>query len=154
MIENHLKFLTKMVENNMDETSIDGLFKFLKGARIPINTDGNIFAYKLITHDFKDVYTKKIDNSIGTTVSMDRKLVNANPKVTCSTGLHVCAHSYISSYSGEVLVICEIEPQDVVSVPVDYNFAKMRCCKYKVIEQVDRNTGDILAQRENCCYLS
>ena len=32
----------KMAANNMDETSMDGLFKFLKNARIPINEEGNI----------------------------------------------------------------------------------------------------------------
>ena len=142
-----------MVENEMDETSMDGLFKFLMNARIPINTDGNILTYKLITSDYKDCYTKKIDNSIGATVTMERSKVTYDPRTTCASGLHVCSYSYLSHYNGSKIVICEVEPHNVVSVPIDYHYAKMRCCQYKVIEEVPRNTGDVLANRPNCMYI-
>lgn len=147
------KFIMKMAANNMDETSMDGLFKFLKNARIPINEEGNILTYKRIDINYKDCYTHTLDNSIGATVSMDRSKVTYNPKVTCSSGLHVCSYSYLSSFVGDRIVICEVEPHNVVSVPIDYNFAKMRCCKYKVIEEVANNTGDVLATRENSVYM-
>ena len=84
---------------------------------------------------------------------MERSKVTYNPKVTCSSGLHVCSYSYLSSFSGDRIVICEVEPHNVVSVPVDYYFAKMRCCKYKVIEEVANNTGNVLATRENSVYM-
>ena len=147
------KFIMKMAANNMDETSMDGLFKFLKNARIPINEEGNILTYKRIDINYKDCYTHTLDNSIGATVSMERSKVTCNPKITCSSGLHVCSYSYLSSFSGDRIVICEVEPHNVVSVPVDYNFAKMRCCKYKVIEEVANNTGNVLATRENSVYM-
>jgi hypothetical protein len=148
-----LKFMIKMVENNMDETSMDGLFKFLQNARIPINHNGNILTYKLINSNYTDCYTGKIDNSIGKTVSMERSKVTYNPQQTCAAGLHVCSYSYLSHYTGNRIVICEVEPHNVVSVPVDYHFAKMRCCQYTVIEEVPRNAGDILAKRENSFYM-
>ncbi len=147
------KFIMKMAANNMDETSMDGLFKFLKNARIPINEEGNILTYKRIDINYKDCYTHTLDNSIGATVSMPRGKVTYNPQVTCSSGLHVCSYSYLKSFGGDRIVICEVEPHNVVSVPVDYNFAKMRCCKYKVIEEVENNTGDVLANRENSVYM-
>ena len=148
-----LKFMIKMVENDMDEASMDGLFKFLKNARIPINSNGNILTYKLINSDYTDCYTGKIDNSIGKTVSMERSKVTYNPQQTCAAGLHVCSYSYLTHYHGNRIVICEVEPHNVVSVPVDYNYAKMRCCQYTVVEEVPRNTGDILAKRENSFYM-
>jgi len=149
-----LLFLSKMVSNNMDTSSVDGLYKFLKNARIPINKDGNILTYKVITSNYKDCHTKKIDNSIGITVTMERSQVTFDPRISCASGLHVCSYSYISSFRGgsDRLVICEVEPQDVVSVPVDYNFAKMRCCRYKVVEEITKS-GDVLSSREDCSYL-
>ena len=35
------------------------------------------------------------------------------------------------------MVICEINPADVVSIPADYNNTKMRVCKYTVIGEVE-----------------
>lgn len=147
-------FLIKMIDNNMDETSMDGLFKFLKGARIPINSSGNILTYKRINSNYTDCHTGKIDNSVGKTVSMDRSKVTYNPNVTCASGLHVCSYSYLSHFRGARLVVCEVEPHDVVSVPVDYHYAKMRCCKYKVVEEITESLGDILSTRSNMVYLS
>lgn len=33
------------------------------------------------------------------------------------------------------IVLCEVSPTDVVSIPVDYNNTKMRVCYYKVIAE-------------------
>jgi hypothetical protein len=38
--------------------------------------------------------------------------------------------------SGNRVVIVEIDPRDVVSIPSDYNNAKGRCWKYKVVGEV------------------
>ena len=147
-------FLIKMIDNDMDETSMDGLFKFLKGARIPINSSGNILTYKRIKENYTDCHTGKIDNHVGKTVSMDRSKVTYNPNVTCASGLHVCSYSYLGHFGGARLVVCEVEPHDVVSVPVDYNYAKMRCCKYKVVEEITDTKGDVLSTRSSMVYLS
>ena len=147
------KFILKMAAANMNETSMDGLFLFLRKARIPINEEGNILTYKRIRGNWKDCHSGTIDNSIGAVVTMPREKVTFDPNVTCAAGLHVCSYGYLSSFSGERIVICEVEPQDVVSVPKDYNFAKMRCCRYKVVEEVDNNTGDVLSRREKSVYL-
>ena len=146
-------FLIKMIDNDMDETSMDGLFKFLKGARIPINESGNILTYKRIKEDYTDCHTGKIDNHVGKTVSMDRSKVTYNPNVTCASGLHVCSYSYLGHFGGARLVVCEVEPHDVVSVPIDYKYAKMRCCKYKVVEEITNTKGDVLSTRPNMIYL-
>lgn len=64
---------------------------------------------------------------------MERSLVDDNPNNTCSSGLHVASFKYAEDFGSGRLVLCEVDPRDVVSVPVDYNSQKMRTCKYKVI---------------------
>lgn len=152
--ESATKFLMKMIDNDMDEISMDGLFKFLKNARVPINTSGNILTYKRINSNYTDCHTGKISNAIGRTVSMERSKVTYDPRTTCASGLHVCSYSYLANFSGARIIICEVEPHNVVSVPIDYSFAKMRCCEYTVKEEVSNSTSDVLATRSDCIYLS
>jgi hypothetical protein len=104
---------------------------------IEICDNGYILAYKGVSDDFKDIRTGKFDNSVGKYVEEDRKLVDNNPKAACSRGLHVGSLDYINqiyNYNGYRIVACIINPEDVVSVPDDYNGAKMRVCKYKVVK--------------------
>jgi hypothetical protein len=109
-----------------------------------ITDDGHILAYKKVSADYKDIYSGTFDNSVGQIVEMRRNLVNEDRTKTCSSGLHFCSMSYLSSYGtgpGSRVVIVKVNPRDVVSVPMDYNFAKARCCRYEV---VDEYTGDDL----------
>jgi len=138
---------------NRDDSAIDGLFKFLKSAKIPINKEGNILTYKKINKNYTDCYTGKISNKIGETVTMPREKVDDNPNQTCSSGLHVCSYSYLSAFGGEKLVVCEVEPQNVVAVPNDYNNAKMRCCEYKIIKELKNGKYDILKKQDDCIYM-
>ena len=62
---------------------------------------------------------------------------------TCSFGLHVCSYDYLPNFGtggGDRVVICEVNPRDVVAIPQDYNNTKMRVCKYKVIAEVEDYT--------------
>jgi hypothetical protein len=81
-----------------------------------------------------------MDNSVGRIVEMPRDKVNANQHEVCGSGLHVCSRSYLSEFSGEHTMVCKINPRDVVSVPVDYNNAKMRVCRYEVIEELKKSS--------------
>ena len=65
---------------------------------------------------------------------MDRNEVDDNPDNTCSSGLHVAAYNYAKSFSSGHLVEVEINPEDVVAVPNDYDGEKMRVCKFKVVK--------------------
>ncbi len=132
-----LKFLKK-VEKNPMANAVEDLYTFLANAQIPITRTGNIVVYKKIKKNWTDCYSGTFDNSIGATPEMKRTDVNDNRNVTCSSGLHVAAWSYMKSFGGERIILCEVNPKDVVSVPVDYNNAKMRVCKYKVIKEVTK----------------
>jgi len=133
-IDNMLRFLENLQENPSYK-SVEQLYGFLEVHTMPISNDGCFYAYKVITSDFKDCYTSEIDNSVGSHVSMSRNKVEDNPDRTCSAGLHVCAFEYAKNFffgNGRILVKVKINPKDVVSIPTDYNNAKMRVCAYTV----------------------
>lgn len=131
------KFLNNLLENP-SYRAVNTLYRFVKHNDIVIDDDGMLLAWKRITANFKDVYTKTIDNSIGNVVEVRRNEVEEDPNKTCARGLHLCAKSYLSSYSGAVIVQCLLNPRDVVAVPTDYNGAKLRCCRYKVLKDVTK----------------
>jgi len=95
-----------------------------------------------VRSDFTDCHTGKFDNSPGQVVTMPRNEVNEDKDQTCSSGLHFCSLSYLSSFYGDKVVILKINPRDVVSIPSDYNNAKGRCCRYEVIEEKSRDGRD------------
>lgn len=134
-VERLSKFLDRLMKNPSFRAT-QRLYAFLSHNDIKINDDGMIECWKRIKDDYTDVYTGTIDNSIGATPTVERNEVDEEPTNTCSNGLHLCAKSYLSSYSGERVVKCLLDPADVVAVPVDYNGAKLRACRYTVVEDV------------------
>ena len=132
------KFLENLA-NNVSDRSREQLFVFIERHLFSITPDGKFLAYKVVRSDYTDCHTGTFDNSVGITVEIDRSEVDDNPNRTCSHGLHVCGKSYINSFrrGSNRLLLVEVDPKDVVSVPTDYNGAKMRVCKYRVIEELD-----------------
>ena len=57
----------------------------------------------------------------------------------CSVGFHAGSLQYASTFGGgeSILLIVEIDPADVVSVPSDCNCQKLRTCKYTVVAKYD-----------------
>ena len=118
------------------------LWKFISASMenggFTLDKDGNIIAYKVVSSNYKDKYTGTIDNKIGSVVTMNRTDVNNDPNITCSSGLHFCAYSYVSNFCDSIdhIMLVKVSPEDVVSIPTDYGYAKARCCKYEVIDEV------------------
>jgi hypothetical protein len=145
----------KKLQNNPSFRAVNELYLFLEKNNHPITEDGNFIAYKKVTNDFKDIYTRKIDNSVGQVVKMPRNMVNEDCNVTCSYGLHVAnwdyAHNHYGSI-GDTMLEVEVNPEHVVSVPVDYANAKMRVCEYKVLAVVDQphDEGVLLRVKDAC----
>jgi len=135
-----LRFWIRL-SKNPSQDSRKQLYGFMEHNNIPITNDGYILCEKGVLRrnvdgvdQLVDAYTRKIDNSIGRTVQMLRDSVDSNPEQTCSYGLHVGAPEYVRSYySDHVIIECLVDPADVVSVPIDYAYTKMRVCKYKVL---------------------
>ena len=141
-----LLFLMNLMKNPSSRALLQ-LYEFLDNNNLPITDDGCFIAYKRINENWNDVYSNSIANTIGTTVSMPRNLVNDNPNDTCSHGLHVCSLEYLKSYCGARLVAVKVNPKDVVSVPIDYNNSKMRVCEYLVLKEL--NLEEILEIDKN-----
>lgn len=136
-VERLSKFLNNLMENPSYK-SVQQLYPFLKHNDLVIDADGYVECWKVVTKDFKDCHTGTFDNSVGKVVEMERNQVEDEPTKTCSAGLHVCAKSYIGSFisSGNRVVKVRVHPRDFVSVPVDYNGAKSRTCRYEVLADV------------------
>ena len=110
------------------------IYDFCKATDIEIDEDGNLLCWKKVNDDYTDVYSGKINNAPGQVVSMPRTHVDDDDNRTCSRGLHVCSQSYLDHYRGARVVKVKVHPEDIISIPVDYNDAKMRTCRYEVIE--------------------
>lgn len=135
--------LVKFAENlqgNPSFRAVNELFQFLEKNNHPLTENGNFIAYKRVRADFKDIYSGTFDNTPGLPpVEVPRNQVDEDPNRTCSRGLHVAnwsyAHTQFASHNPttDVMLEVEVNPADVVAVPTDYDQAKMRVCKYKVL---------------------
>lgn len=135
-LENFFKKLIKNPSYRVVNQLFDFIEASMKSGGFTITEEGNIVAYKRVRSDFRDIYSGTFDNTPGSIVQMPRNQVNEDPEATCSAGLHFAAFSYLEHYShtpNDRIVIVEVSPEDVVAIPSDYNNAKARCCKYKVI---------------------
>ena len=134
-----VRFLENLMQNPSFR-SRECLFNFLENFNAPITPEGNFIAFKRIRKDYKDIHSGTMDNSVGKVVQMDRRKVDDDPKNTCSSGLHVCADQYLQGFADAAnsrTVVVEVNPANVVAVPYDYDFAKMRVCQYKVVEEIE-----------------
>jgi len=86
------------------------------------------------TPTFTDWHTRKSTIVLGDAVSMPREACDNDPSNTCSSGLHVGAPGYVSGFGGRsdsnYILACLVSPMNVVAVPYDYDFEKMRTCEY------------------------
>jgi hypothetical protein len=113
---------------------------------IDITDDGHFIGWKVVRSTYMDCASNTFDNSPGKTVTMPRNQVDEDDQRTCSAGLHVCSKSYIGHFGSgsDRIVSVKVHPRDVVSIPVDYNDAKMRTCGYVVLEDVTDRWGSEL----------
>lgn len=144
-----INFLEKLMANP-SYRSRQCLYEFLEQFNAPITVEGNFIAFKRVRSDWKDIHTGTISNTVGTTVKMDRSKVDDDPQHTCSSGLHVCADEYLKGYvtsGGNRTLVVEVDPANVVAVPYDYNFSKMRVCEYKVLNEIaTKDIPDVLSR--------
>lgn len=153
-----LNFLDNLSQNPSDHAIVE-LFDFMENKNMPITYDGHFLAYKAVREDYKDIYSGKFDNSVGSICEVPRNKVDSNRDNGCGHGLHVGAIDYAKSYGGidldndgdggNHLMICKVNPMDVVSVPRDSKFQKLRCCKYEVVAKFDSVFDHVIHMTEN-----
>lgn len=148
-LTNMVKFIENLYRNPSNQV-VERLYEFLEQGKNPITENGTFLAYKAVRDDYKDIHSGTFDNSIGAEPTVPRHRVDEDSDRTCSYGLHVCSFDYLPFFShadGHVMV-CEVDPADVVAIPRDYNNTKMRVCRYKVIAEHEgyyQNKGDVLS---------
>lgn len=132
-----VNFLT-LLKDNPSYRVVQRLFEFLDHGRMPLTEDGHFLAYKAVRANWTDIHSSSIFNGIGATPSVPRNKVDEDQNRTCSYGLHLCSFDYLPQFShadGHV-VVCKVNPADVVAIPTDYHNTKMRVCAYEVISAV------------------
>lgn len=143
-----IKFWQNIRDNPSPAAAKEELFDFLQHNSIALTEDGCFLAYKKIRQDYTDCWTGKILNKPKTFVSMPRKDVCADRSICCAPGLHVAAwHYFKSCYSDNSTyrtIEVKVNPKDVVSVPNEYGFAKMRVCKYYVTREINKPNNVVL----------
>ena len=129
-----VKFLGKLM-NNPSRRAVNELYTFLEHKNMPLTPQGNFLAYKGVTDDFKDFHTGKFSNKVGDVLEMQRNGVCDDANRGCSSGFHAGSYQYAKGYAnnGGNLMVVEIDPADVVSVPTDCECQKLRTAKYKVV---------------------
>lgn len=139
------------VQANPNEHSREQLYNWLSQEDFTITQDGMIVGYKGVRPTDKGfesinrgtaivdgvTYTGSIPNHIGAVVEMPRTEVQHDPSVGCHRGLHVGTYDYASGFAQGALLEVHVNPRDVVSVPTDCNWAKVRTCRYVVVDTID-----------------
>lgn len=165
-----MNFLDNLSDNPSDKSIVE-LFDFMQHKELPLTPDGHFLAYKAVRSDFRDKYSGNYDNSVGSVVEVFRGEVNPDRDTHCGSGLHVGAIDYVLSYGsglrkddggnvtrndgGDQVVVCKVNPRDVVSVPGDVRFQKLRTCRYEVVSILKKvysspvvgHNGPIMASR-------
>jgi hypothetical protein len=148
----------RRLEANPSFKVVRSLYDFLAANNIPLTNDGYFLAYKKVAYDYTDIHSHTFDNTPNITEArknyqlgddiydlklpkMPRNEVEDDPEKTCSDGLHVCSKDYLRHYGShqsntDRIVICKVDPTNVVSIPLDYNNAKMRVSAYDVVDEL------------------
>ena len=147
-----LNFMKRLFANPSSR-AVKELYSWLAHKSLAICEDGCFLAYKSVliyngesfiddynrevkSGDYVDKYTGKIRNNIGDINDMPRRKVDDNFEVGCSYGYHVGSLRYVTEvYSSNKQIICKVDPADVVSVPLDCDCQKIRCCKYEIVSE-------------------
>ena len=145
-VDNLVAFIENLYTNPSEE-SISELYEFLEHFALPLTEDGCFLAYKAVTNDYLDIYSRTISNKVGDIPTVTRSSVDSNRHQHCSHGLHVGAIGYVKSYghchakpeagSGNRIMIVKVNPRDAVSVPNDCSCQKLRTCRYEVVAEME-----------------
>lgn len=145
-----IKFLRKLLENP-SRRSVEELYRFLEYKNLPLTENGNFLAYKGVKSDFYDCHSGKFRNKIGDVLEMPRNKVDDDANRGCSYGFHAGTLEYASGFkpSNGHLMIVEINPKDVVSIPHDCSCQKLRTARYKVVaEYTEELTAPVYPSRD------
>ena len=142
------KFVIKL-QNNPSKRAVDEAYTWLANRSFGITDTGNVLGYKAVRNNFLDIYSGTFDNNVGQVHSMPRNTVDDNKENGCSYGFHVGTQDYATGFcpQGGHIMAVEFDPADIVSVPSDCNYQKLRVCRYMVVEELEGIMDDIYKSR-------
>mgnify|MGYP003654236212 FL=1 len=147
-----LAYLDRLYQN-VSNRAVHESYTWCSNKGLPITDDGMLIGYKgvslysgedrfdklgrpLAEGDHVDKYTgTSFRNNIGDECSMNRRGVSDNCNDGCASGLHVGTYEYAENWAGTngVVILVKFDPSDIVSVPTDCGYSKMRVSKYTVV---------------------
>lgn len=132
-----IKFLERLLQNP-SKRAVSELYAFLEHRNMPLTSNGFFRAYKGVNANYMDKHTGKFSNHIGADLVMLRNEVDDDARQGCSAGFHAGSLRYASDWAGSDghLMVVEIDPADVVSVPFDCDCQKLRTWRYKVVDEL------------------
>lgn len=149
-----LAAVAKFLENaaaNQSMSAIDDMYRWITNRDMVLTSEGTFLAYKGVMSQNGNIvsitrgtalvdgeeFTGNIPNPVGAVITMPRSAVTADSAVGCGPGLHAGTYSYARGFSRGPMLLVEINPRDVVSVPSDCSFQKLRVSRYKVLEHIE-----------------
>lgn len=158
-----------LLYSNVSNRAVRESYDWCAHKGLPISEDGYLIGYKgvikysgpdcfdkmgrqIIEGDLVDKYTgKSYRNNPGDTNNMARRSVDDDHENGCSQGLHVGTFEYAKSWAGPggVVVLVKFSPADIVSVPSDCEFQKLRCSNYEVLDIVCEILDDPIYTQED-----
>ena len=101
-------FLINMFKNPYIN-AVEEIYEYCLAKDFEITEDGCLLAYKNVRKDFSSIYDNgKTKHAIGQITKVEN--FDTNRSRECSSGLHSCSKSYLSSYRGDVTIIVKINP--------------------------------------------
>lgn len=121
-----------------DPEKVQAIVDFIARSDLAVTVSGNLLAYRKVLalpeDNLVDNHTRSIPQNLHSIISMPRGSVDSNGNLGCSRGLHVASSSYVKSFSGNVLQLVLVEPENIISVPYE-DRTKMRVCEYGIVYQ-------------------
>ena len=139
--------------SNPSMRAVTELYPWLSHKSLAVTPDGHFLAYKSVTiyngegfidpygrqvksGDYVDKHSGTIRNNVGDVNTIARRLVDDDFNIGCSYGFHVGTLKYVTEvYSSAKQIICKVDPANVVSVPLECDCQKIRCCEYTVVSE-------------------
>lgn len=151
-VDSLVNFLDKIAQNPA-ENSRKQFYDFVIRHNLTLTPEGDVIFYKGVKLgedgtplsirsgpgivDGVTFTNSNLPNHKGATVTLPRSYVNADQFVGCAAGLHVGAYDYAVGWSQGMVLTCRVNPRDVVSVPKDCSYQKVRVCRYEVIDSTE-----------------
>lgn len=163
-ISTYRNFWTLMSLNPSEECR-KNLYWFLQLHGLKLAKCGFFVAYRNVdTTKEKGVYTDHHSHStrikIGEMVTLPREKCDCDSNNECSKGLHCASVKWLKkNYFGNVGLACLVNPADVVAVPHNSEYGKLRTCAYLPMEIIhyDENNDVIPLNVEDgfdCSYVT